>query len=143
MLFISFLSVWVRMSWNLENNRNLFVQPKSKMGPYHVVVKTPKNSPERLTLTVVEMQKNRHWNHWFKRKNILLTETNYNAGRKVCVNFNFDSDKMNIAVYRYRNNWYRKGWDVDLKVTKRDTLGILSVFIELLWRLCQAAKRTG
>ena len=44
------------MSWNIGDNRNLFLKLKSKLGLYHVVLTTPKTSPEKLTLNVVEMQ---------------------------------------------------------------------------------------
>ena len=44
------------MSLNIGNNRNLFLKLKSKLGLYHVVLTTPKTSPETLTMTVVEMQ---------------------------------------------------------------------------------------
>ena len=44
------------MSWNIGDNRNLFLKLKSKLGPYHVVLANPKTSPENLTLTVVELQ---------------------------------------------------------------------------------------
>ena len=44
------------MSRNLGDNRNLFLKLNSKLGFYHVVLTTPKTSPEKLTLTVVEMQ---------------------------------------------------------------------------------------
>ena len=44
------------MSWNIGDNRNLFLKLKSKLGLYHVVFTTPKTSPEKLTLNVVEMQ---------------------------------------------------------------------------------------
>ena len=44
------------MSWNIGDNRNLFLKLKSKLGLYHVVLTTPKTSPEKLTLTAVEMQ---------------------------------------------------------------------------------------
>ena len=44
------------MSWNIGDNRNLFLKLKSKLGLYQVVHTTPKTSPEKLTLTVVEMQ---------------------------------------------------------------------------------------
>ena len=42
------------MSWNIGEKRNLFLQLKSKLGLYHVVLTTQKTSPEKLTLTVVE-----------------------------------------------------------------------------------------
>ena len=44
------------MSWNIGDNRNLFLKLKPKLGLCHVVLTTPKTSPEKLTLTVVEMQ---------------------------------------------------------------------------------------
>ena len=44
------------MSWNIADNRNLFLKLKSKLGFYHVVLTTPRTSPEKLTLTVVEKQ---------------------------------------------------------------------------------------
>ena len=44
------------MSWNIGDNRKVFLNLKSKLGLYHVVLTTPKTSPEKLTLTVVEMQ---------------------------------------------------------------------------------------
>ena len=46
----------VKLSWNIGDNRNLFLKLKSKLGLNHVVLTTPKTSPEKLTLTVVEMQ---------------------------------------------------------------------------------------
>ena len=44
------------MSWNIGENRNLFLKLKSKLGLCHVVLTTPKTSPENITLTLVEMQ---------------------------------------------------------------------------------------
>ena len=44
------------MSWNIGDSRNLFLKLKSKLGLYHVVLTTPKTSPEKLTLIVIEMQ---------------------------------------------------------------------------------------
>ena len=44
------------MSWNIGENRNLFLKLKSKMGLYHVVLTTSKSSPEKILLTLVEMQ---------------------------------------------------------------------------------------
>ena len=44
------------MSWNIGENRNLFLKLKSKLGLYHVVLTTPKTSLEKMTLILVEMQ---------------------------------------------------------------------------------------
>ena len=46
----------VKMSWNIGDERNLFLKLKSKLGLYHVVLTTPKTSPEKCTVTVSEMQ---------------------------------------------------------------------------------------
>ena len=44
------------MSWNIGDNRKLFLKFKLQLGLYHVVRTIPKTSPEKLTLTAVEMQ---------------------------------------------------------------------------------------
>ena len=41
-----------------------------------------------------------------------------NSRRKVCVNYQTESDKLNILVYRYRNNIYRKDSETQLKMTE-------------------------
>ena len=45
----------VRMSWNIGDNRNLFLKLKTKLGLYHVELRS-KDSPEEITLTLVETQ---------------------------------------------------------------------------------------
>ena len=45
------------MSYNFGKNRNLFLKLKSKLGLYHDVLTTPKTSPKKITLTVVERQR--------------------------------------------------------------------------------------
>ena len=44
------------MSWNIGDDRNVFLKLKSKVGLYHVVPTTPKTSTEELTLTLVGLQ---------------------------------------------------------------------------------------
>ena len=41
------------MSWNIGDNRNLFLKLKTKMGLYHAELKS-KDSPGKITLTMVE-----------------------------------------------------------------------------------------
>ena len=53
---MAFLSIRVRLNWNIEDNRNQYRMLNSKMGPYHVVLAFLKTSPENGTLTAVEMQ---------------------------------------------------------------------------------------
>ena len=93
------------------------------MGLYHVVLATPKTSPEKLTLTVVEMQQLPDIENTDSNEEVFcLKWTIYNGGRKVCVNFQTDTDNLNIVVQRYRNNLYLKDNEVDLKLTEYESL---------------------
>ena len=93
------------------------------MGLYHVVLTTPKTSREKLTLTVVEMQQLPDIEKTDSKEEILcLKWTIYNGRRKVCVNFQTDTDKLNIVVYRYRKNLYLKVNEIDLKLTEYQSL---------------------
>ena len=117
------------------------------MGLYHVVLTTPETSPEKFTLTVVEMQ---------QLPNIEKTDCNeelsclkwiiYNGRRKVCVNFQTDTDKLNIAVYRYRNSLYLKDNEVDLKMTKYQSLLAKQVYllsyIDIIYKRCIVLDET-
>ena len=86
---------------------------------YHVVLRTPKTSPETLTLTVVEMQQLPEIEKTDCKEEIsCLNWTIYNGRRNVCVNFQTDTDKLNFVVYRHRNNLYLKDDEVDVKLTK-------------------------
>ena len=87
------------MSWNIGDNRNLFLKLKSKLGFYHVVLSTPKTSPEKLTLTVVEVQQLPDVEKTDSKEEIsCLNWTKYNGRRKVSVNFQTDTEKLNIVV---------------------------------------------
>ena len=93
------------MSWNIGDNINLFLKLKSKLGLYHVVLTTPKTSPEKLTLTVVEMQQLPDIEKTGSKEEISrLNWTIFIGRRKVCVSFQTDTDKLNIVVYRHRNS---------------------------------------
>ena len=111
------------MSCNIGDKRNLFLKLKSKLGLHHVVLTTPKTSPEKLTLTVVEMQQLPDIEMTdSKEETSCLTWTTYNGRRKVCVNFQTDTDKLNIVVYRYRNKLSLTDNEVDLKLTEYQSL---------------------
>ena len=43
------------MSWNIGDNRNLFLKLKTMLGLYHVELRS-KDSPEKITLTLVKTQ---------------------------------------------------------------------------------------
>ena len=51
-----------------------------------------------------------------------LKWTIHNGRRKVCVNFQTDTDKLNTVVYRYRNILYLKDNEIDLKLTEYQSL---------------------
>ena len=106
------------MSLNNGDNRNHFLRLKSKLGLYQVVITTPKLSAEKLTLTVVEMQQMPDIEKTDSIEEVsCLKWTIYNGRRKVCVNFQTDTDKLNVVVDRYRNSLYLKDNADDLKLT--------------------------
>ena len=106
------------MSWNVGDNRNLFLKLKTKLGLYHVELRS-KDSPEKTTLTLVETQQLPDIEEADSKNEVsCLKWTVYNGRRKVCINFQSDTDKVNIVVYRYRNNTYLKDTEKDLKLTE-------------------------
>ena len=106
------------MSWNIGDNRNLFLKLKTKLGLYHVELKS-KDSPEKLTLTLVETQQLPDIEEVdSKDESSCLKRTFYNGWRKVCINFQTDTYKVNIVVYRHRNSTYLKDTQLDLKLTE-------------------------
>ena len=135
------------MSWNIGDNRNLFLKLKSKLGLYQVVLTTPKTSPEKLTLTLVEMQQLPDIEKTdYKEKLSGLKRTIYNVRRKVCVNFQTDTEKLNIAVHRYRNKLYLKDDEVDLKMTDYQSLPAKGVYllsyIDIFYKRCIVLDET-
>ena len=135
------------MSWNIGDNRNLFLKLKSKLGLYHVVLTTPKTSPEKLTLTLVEMQQLPDIEKTDSKEDLIcLKWTIYNGRRKVCVNFQTDTDKLNIVVYRYRNKLYLKDNEVFLKLTENESLlakrVYLLTYIVIFYKRCIVLDET-
>ena len=45
------------------------------------------------------------------------------------MNFQTDTDKLNIVVYRYRNNTYLKDTEMDLKLTEYKKLLVKIVYL--------------
>ena len=106
------------MSWNIGDNRNLFLKLKTKLGLYHVELRS-KDSPEKITLTLVETQQLPDIEKAYSKDEIsCLKWTIYNGRRKVCINFQTDTDKVNIVVHRYRNSTYLQDTEMDLKFTE-------------------------
>ena len=105
------------MSWNIGDNRNLFLKLKTKLGLYHVEHGS-KVSPEKITLTLVETQQLPDIEKSDSKNEIsCLKWTIYNGRRKVCIKFQTGTNKVNIVVYRYRNSTYLKDTEMDLKLT--------------------------
>ena len=116
------------MSWNIGDNRNLFLELKSNLGLYHVEFRKPKDSPEKITLTLVETQRLPDIGKVDSKDEVsCLKWTIYNGRRKVCINLQTDTDKVNIVIYRYRNHTYLKDTEMDLKLTEYKGF-LLSVF---------------
>ena len=135
------------MSSNLGDKRNSFLKLKSKLGLSHVVLATPKTSPEKLTLTVVEMQQMPDSDEIdSKEETSCLKWTIYNGWRKVCVNFQTDTDKLNIVVYRYRNSLYLKDNEVDPKISEYQSLlpkrVYLLSYIDIFYKRCIVLDET-
>ena len=111
------------MSLNIGENRNLFLKLKSKLGLHHVVLKTPKTSPEKITLTLVEMQQLAEIEEVDSKIEVsCLKWTKYNGRRKVCISCETDMDNLNIVVYRYLNNTYVADTEMELKLTEYEKL---------------------
>ena len=109
------------MSWNIGENRNLFLRLKTKLGLYHVVLTTPKSSPTKSTLTIAELQQLPELEQC-EDEISCLKWTIYNGRRKMCVGFQTDTDKVEIVVYRYRLITYLRDTEIELNLAKYKTL---------------------
>ena len=58
-----------------------------------------------------------------------LNWTIYNGRRKVCVNFQTYTDKLNVVVYCYGNILYLKDDEIDLKSTEFQSLLAKRVYL--------------
>ena len=71
-----------------------------------------------------------------------LKWTIYNGRRKICVGFQTDTDKVDIVVYRYRNNTYLKETEteIELKLAEFKTLLAkrlyLSGYLDTFYKRC-------
>ena len=132
------------MSWNIGDNRDLFLKLKTKLGLYHVELKSEESS-EKTTLTLVETQQLPEKSD--SRDEIsCLKWTIYNGRRKVCINYQTDTDKVNIVVYRYRNSTYLKDTEMDLKLTEYKKLLAKRVYllrhIHIFYKRCLVLDET-
>ena len=116
------------------------------MGLHHDELKS-KDSPEKITLTLVETQQLPHIDTVDSKDEIFcLKWTIYNGRRKVCINFQTDTDKVNIVVYRSRNNTYLKDTEMDLKLTEYKKLLAKRVYllsyIDIFYKRCIVLDET-
>ena len=117
------------MSCNIGDNRNLFLKLETKLELYNVELKS-KDSPETISLTLVETQQLPDIEKADSNDEIsCLKWTIYNGRRKVCINFQTDTDKVNLVVYRYRNSTYLKDTEMDLKSTEYKKLLAKRVYL--------------
>ena len=109
------------MSWNIGENRNLFLRIKTKLGLYHVVLTKRKSSLTNITLTIAELQQLPELEQC-EDEYSCLKWTIYNGRRKICVGFQTDTDKADNVVYRYCNNTYIKDTEIELKIAEYKTI---------------------
>ena len=106
-----------------------------------------KTLPKKVTLTLVETQQLPDIEKAdSKEENSGLKWTIYNGRREVCINFQTDTDKVNIVVYRYRNSTYLKDTEMDLKLTEykkflAKRLYFLS-YIDIFYKRCIVLDET-
>ena len=117
------------------------------MGIYHVVPTTPKTSPEKVTLTLIEMQQLPDIEKLDSRNEICcLKRTIYNGRRRVCISFKTDMDKLNIVNFRYRNNTFVKDTEMELKLTEYEKLlskrVYLLSYIDVFFKRCIVLDET-
>ena len=134
------------MSWNIGDNRNLFLKLKTRLGLYHVELKS-EDSPKKITLTLVQTQQLPDIKKSDSRDEIsCLKWTIYNGMRKVCINFQTDTDKVNIVVYCHRNSTYLKDTEMDLKLTEYKKLLAKPVYllsyIDIFYKRCIVLDET-
>ena len=134
------------MSWNIGDNRNLFLKLKSKLILYLVELKS-KDFPEKITLTLVETQQLPDIDKTDSKDEIsCLKRTIYNGRTKLCIKFQTDTDKVNIVVYRYRNSTYLKDTEMNLKLTEYKKLLAKRVYllsyIDIFYKRCIVLDET-
>ena len=142
-----YFSIGVKTNWNIGDNRTFFLKLKSRLGIYHVVHTTPKTSPEKLTLTVAEMQQMPNIDKSdSEEEESCLKRTKYNGSRNVCVNIQTDTNNLDIVVYRYRNSLYLKYNEIDLKMTEYQSFLAKRVYflsyINIFYKRCIVLDET-
>ena len=136
------------MSWNIGDNRNLFLKLKTKLGLYHVELRSkPNDSPKKIMLTLVETQQLPDIEKVVSKDEIsCLKWTIYNGRRKVCINFQTDADKLNLVVYRYRKNTYLEDTEMKSKLAEYKKLLAEHVYLlsyyDIFYKRCIVSDET-
>ena len=110
------------MSWNIGDNRNVFLKLRRKLGLYHVLLASSEQTPKKVSLTIVEMQQLPEVRKFDSENEISCLRWIIFNGRKKFVFCKTDTDYVGIMEYRYRNNMYMKDSDIELKATEYNTL---------------------
>ena len=105
-------------------------------------------SPEKLKLTVVDMQKLPDIEMTDSIEKIsCLKWTNYNGRRKVFVKFKTGAHKLNDVVYLHRNNIYLKHNENDLNLTEFQSLLAKRVYLlsylDTFYKQCIVLDKTS
>ena len=84
--------------------------------------------------------------NWFKKRNLWLKLTINNGRRKVCVNYQKDTAKLNFVVCRYRNDILLKDSEMELTMTEYEKLPskrvYLSSYIDSFFMQCIVLDET-
>ena len=134
------------MSWNIGDNRNLFLKLKTKLGLYHVELES-RDSGGKIKPVPVETQQLPDIEKFDSKDEIsCLKWTIYNGRRKVRINFQTDADKVNIVVYGYRKNTYLKDTEMDLRLSEFKKLLAKRVYllsyIDIFYKRCIVLDET-
>ena len=118
------------------------------MGLYHLELRSePKDYPEKITLTLVETQQFPDIEKFDSKDEIFcLKWTIYDGRRKIGINFQTDAEKLNIVVYRYRNNTYLKDTEMELKLTEYKKLPAKRIYLlsytDIFYKRCIVLDET-
>ena len=81
-----------------------------------------------------------------KKETSCLKWSLYNGRRKLCISFKTDMDKLNVVVYRYRNNTYVKDIERELKLTEYEKLLSKQVYLltysDVFFKRCTVLDET-
>ena len=81
------------MSWNIGDNRNVFLKLRTKLGLYHVLLTSSEQTPKKVNLTIVEMQQLPGVGKFDSENEIsCLRWIIFNGRRKICVFYKSDTD---------------------------------------------------